>query len=166
MAKILHVEDDQVWIDIVRESLGEHRVDSARSQTEAVRLLLDSAEPYDVALIDFELGDAGGAGGELLDLLKWRYPNVQPVVLTGRIPGGALFAGVFDRYKVFDLLAKQDFDAARLRRVVEAASASTMDDGQPSMRPPAVFISYGDWSDRTYAMRLRQYLIDEGLRVW
>jgi hypothetical protein len=53
-----------------------------------------------------------------------------------------------------------------LRRVVEAASASTMDDGQPSMRPPAVFISYGDWSDRTYAMRLRQYLIDEGLRVW
>src|SRR5688572_18367073 len=113
MARILHVEDDEVWIEIVRENLLDHQVDSARSQPEAVKLI-SSGVLYDAALVDLELGNRGRAGGEILDLLRYRYPGIRRIVLTGRVPGGALYAGVFRRYEVEEVLVKQQFEVPDL----------------------------------------------------
>jgi CheY-like chemotaxis protein len=170
MANILHVEDDESWIAIIRENLLDHRVDSARSQPEALRLLVTATRPYDLALVDLELKDRDRAGGEVLDVLMRLYPTVRRVVLTGRVPGGALWHNIFERYGVEEVLIKQDFDVPDLRRVVDAVAAATKTRGRdpdPSKLPPrSLYVSYGHRADRQYVAALAKYLAREGLSTW
>lgn len=123
MSRILHVEDNKAWRELVRDRLRDHHVDSAASLQDAVALL--AAEPsYDVALVDLNLAtDSDGQGGDILDLILARYPSTRRIVVTGSPPPGSVRTNVFERYDVEEILIKRDFEIRDLRRVVEAAIA-------------------------------------------
>jgi CheY-like chemotaxis protein len=124
MARILHVENEEIWRQIVRESLEDHHVDSAKSVKEAVALLQGTGAAYDVALIDLNLEtDSDGQGGEVMDLLLSRYPSTRRIVVTGSPPPGALRKTVFERYDAEEIIIKRTVDIPDLRRVVEEAIA-------------------------------------------
>jgi CheY-like chemotaxis protein len=54
LARILHVDDDEPWREIIKRRLGDHHVDSAASLQQAIDLLRTES-PYDVALVDLNL---------------------------------------------------------------------------------------------------------------
>ena len=139
MARILHVDDDKSWRELIKRRLGDHHIDSAGSQQEAIRLL--KTEPaYDVALVDLNLmTDSDGEGGEVLDYLKMRHPSTRRILVTGNPPGGPMRKNMFDRYDVVDILIKRDMNLADLRRVVEEAIAegSSEPSQPPEVRSPA-----------------------------
>jgi CheY-like chemotaxis protein/tRNA A-37 threonylcarbamoyl transferase component Bud32 len=130
LARILHVDDDESWRQLIKRRLGDHYIDSAGSLQEAIGLL-QTESPYDVALVDLNLaGDSDREGGDLLDLMQIRYPFTRRILVTGRPPGGPMRKNLFDRYDVVDILIKGDMDITDLRRVVEEAIAQ--DAGGPS----------------------------------
>ena len=123
MARILHVDDDESWRQLIKRRLGDHHIDSAESLQEAIGLL-QTESPYDVALVDLNLvTDSDHEGGELLDLMRIRYPFTRRILVTGSPPGGPMRKNIFDRYDVVDILIKRDMDTSDLRRVVEEAIA-------------------------------------------
>jgi CheY-like chemotaxis protein len=139
LARILHVDDDEIWRELIRRRLGDHHIDSARSLQEAIGLLQTESE-YDVALVDLNLmTDSDGEGGELLDLMKIRYPLIRRILVTGNPPGGPMRKNMFDRYDVVDILIKSGMNLSDLRRVVEEAIAqgSTGPSQPPEARRPA-----------------------------
>ena len=121
MATIIHVDDGQEWIDLVRRALADHRVDSARTYDEALRLIREGAV-YDLALIDLNLaGDDDVIGGEILDLLRVDFPATRRVVITGSPPAGDLRSGLFERYGLADVIIKGKTTLPGLRLVVNRA---------------------------------------------
>src|SRR6266516_1338714 len=123
MARILYVEDDKFWRSAVLERLGDHEVDSVGSLKDAIQLL-DTKPVYHLALVDLNLKtDSDRQGGELLDLLRLRYPSTRRIVITGSPPAGSVRNNIFDRYDVEEIIIKRDFDMPDLRRVVEEAIA-------------------------------------------
>jgi CheY-like chemotaxis protein len=123
LARILHVDDDESWRRLIKSRLGDHYVDSAESLQEAINLLQHEPE-YDVALVDLNLaGDSDRQGGELLDLMRIRYPATRRILVTGSPPAGSVRKNVFDRYDVEEIIIKSTTDMPDLRRVVEEAVA-------------------------------------------
>jgi CheY-like chemotaxis protein len=123
LARILHVDDDESWRRLIKSRLGDHWVDSAESLQEAIDLLQREPE-YDVALVDLNLaGDSDRQGGELLDLMRIRYPATRRILVTGSPPAGSVRKNVFDRYDVEEIIIKSTTDMPDLRRVVEEAVA-------------------------------------------
>ncbi len=121
MAKILHVEDQHHWIEVIRRALTDHDLDSAESFDKAINFL-ESKAPYDLALVDLNLIDnADLQGGEILDLLRARHPTTRRVVVTGNPPEGPVRANIFDRYEVEEIIIKGQFYLRDLRKVVEDA---------------------------------------------
>ncbi len=121
MARILHVEDDETWLVLIKRRLVEHRVDPARSIEEAVKLLRENP-PYDLALVDLNLeGNADLKGGEILVLLREQYPQTRRVVMTGTPPPGSVQINIFDKYGVDEFLIKGSLDTPDLFRTVARA---------------------------------------------
>jgi hypothetical protein len=126
MSRILHVEDEDSWRDFVKRALADHHIDSAASPDEALHYLQGSA-PYDLALVDLHLINPGDLmGGEILDLLRTRYPLTRRIVVTGSPPRGPLRANIFERYEVEEIIIKGQLALPDLRRVVEDAIDQTM----------------------------------------
>lgn len=125
MSRILHVEDENSWRDFVKRALADHHIDSAASPDDALRYLQGSA-PYDLALVDLSLIEPGDLlGGEILDLLRTRYPLTRRIVVTGSPPQGSLRANIFERYEVEEIIIKGQLNLPDLRRVVEGALDQT-----------------------------------------
>lgn len=121
MSMILHVEDEGSWRDFVKRALADHHIDSAASADEALHYLQGEVT-YDLALVDLNLIEPGDLlGGEILDLLRTRYPSTRRVVVTGRPPWGSLRANIFERYEVEEIIIKGQLTLPDLRRVVEGA---------------------------------------------
>lgn len=147
MARILHVEDDPKWRDLIRTRLRDHHVDSAQSQVEALDYL-QSRAPYDLALVDLNLTtDSDLGGGDVLDLLRENYPATRRIVVTGSPPAGSVRANVFGRFHVEEIIIKGEFDTPDLRRAVEEALA----------RPP---------SGLPWSLRLRRSELRQRCRDW
>jgi CheY-like chemotaxis protein len=172
VARILHVDDEESWRRIVKESLADHHVESARSLNEAVRIL-GSAAPFDVALVDLVLTGAGDVdGGELLDLLRSRYPSTGRVVITGNPPGGGLRRTIFERFDVEEVIIKGQLDVPDLRRVVEEAVSRNRDELSQELRlsRSALRQRFRDWR-RNLGARIRNDLnianehLDDARRV-
>lgn len=126
MARILHVEDEDSWRDLVKRALADHHIDSAASFDETLRYLQGGAS-YDLALVDLNLIKPGDLlGGEILDLLRARYPLTRRVVVTGSPPRGPIRANIFERYEVEEIIIKGLLTLPDLRRVVEEALDQTM----------------------------------------
>lgn len=126
MSRILHVEDEDIWRDFVKRALADHHIDSAASLDEALHYLQGNA-PYDLALVDLDLIKPGDLlGGEILDLLRTRYPLTRRVVVTGSPPWGSLRANIFQRFEVEEIIIKGQQALPDLRRVVEGALDQAM----------------------------------------
>jgi CheY-like chemotaxis protein len=121
MAKVLLVENDGLWLDLIRGALPEYEVYKAQSYKEALELL-GGGVTYDVAIVDLNLLPKGAndkLGGELLKYMRVHYPTIRRIVLTGEPPTST--RGVFDEYDPEDLLLKDHMDMSVVRRVVETA---------------------------------------------
>lgn len=123
MARILHVEDDDEWINYVQRALADHRVDSAKSY-EAALSLISGNVPYDVALVDLNLQEnADRLGGEVLDLLMADYPATRRIVVTGRPPTGGMRTNILRRYAADEIILKGDTTLPDLRKAIAEALA-------------------------------------------
>lgn len=121
MARIIHVEDETQWIDVVRRALADHEVDSARTWEQALALLRGPGT-YDLALIDLNLGgDDDKEGGEVLDLLREDYPPIRRVIITAVPPAGDLRSRIYERYGVQDIIIKDRTTLPDLQLVVRRA---------------------------------------------
>jgi CheY-like chemotaxis protein len=117
------VDDDQEWLQLIKRRLGDHDVDSAESMTKAIELL-ESGVSYDVALVDLNLeSDSDLQGGELLDMMRIRYPHTRRILVTGSPPAGSMRRNVFERYDVEEIIIKRDMRIPDLRSAVEEAIA-------------------------------------------
>jgi len=120
LARILHVDDDEFWRQLIKTRLSDHHVDSAESLQKAIDLLQSGAE-YDVALVDLNLaGDNDLEGGDLLDLMRIRYPSIRRILVTGSPPAGSV-KKIYERYGVDEIIIKRNMSLPDLRRVVEEA---------------------------------------------
>jgi len=153
VARILHVEDDETWRDLIKSRLVEHRVDSARSLDEAMELLRENP-PYDLALVDLNLeGDSDLQGGELLDLLREQYRQTRRVVMTGTPPPGSVRRNVFERYDVDEIMIKGSLETPDLFRIV--LGALSKDEGELSselkLQRSELRIRHREWSRQELA---------------
>jgi CheY-like chemotaxis protein len=134
LARILHVDDDESWRQIIKRRLGDHQIDSAESLQQAIGLL-QTESPYDVALVDLNLAtDSDRQGGDLLDLMQIRYPSTRRILVTGSPPAGSVRKNLFERYDVDEIIIKRDMDLPDLRRVVEEAVARGLAGPSQSLR--------------------------------
>jgi CheY-like chemotaxis protein len=157
MARILHVENEEFWRNLVEGQLQDHHVDSVESLNSAIGLL-DTEPAYGVALVDLNLKtDDDGQGGELLDLLRLRYPSTKRIVITGSPPAGSVRKKIFDRYDVEELIIKRNLDIPDLRRTVEEALVSGPGELSQSLRlnRSALRQRFRDWQ-RIHTNHLRE----------
>jgi CheY-like chemotaxis protein len=150
MARIIHVDDEPGWISVVQRALGNHRVDSAVTYEEALRLLNGNA-PYDLALVDLNLTDRDDSmGRELLDVLMNEYPATRRVVVTASVPEGAMRAGVFERFDLDDLIIKGKASVPGLQMVVSRALKRGIYEApqQVKYHDSELAEQYRDWHDR------------------
>lgn len=121
MARILHVENEPEWLNIVRRVLVDHEVASADTYQEALMLIRDNP-PYDLALVDLNLErDNDGLGGQLLDMLKIEHPNTRRIVVTARPPSGGVRANIFERFGADEILIKGQLGLPDLRLAVSSS---------------------------------------------
>lgn len=146
MARILHVENELDWIEITREALLDHHVDSARTYSEALALIRGSS-PYDLALIDLNLvRDNDGLGREILDVLRLECPSTRRIVVTGRPPEGGLRKNIFDAYGVEEIIIKGEMTLPDLQRVVGMAlTASDTITSDVKLRKSEALQRYRSW---------------------
>lgn len=146
MAKILHVEDDRDWIDVIRRALAEHHVDSAGSYEAALQYLHVGA-PYDLALVDLHLRGVGDLlGEELLDLLRVRHSRTHRIVITGAPPSDSALRTLIERFDVDGILIKGKITMAELRRMVdESLTRDTPVSVDVRVRISELQLEFGRW---------------------
>ncbi|MGH3615541.1 MAG: response regulator [Pseudonocardia sp.] len=150
MSRILYVDDDPFWTNILRKALRDHDVNVAASLQEALdSLQLARSNPYDLALVDLNLiSNSDQLGGEILDAIRSRYPSTRRVVITGSPPSGSVRRNILDRYGVQEIILKAQGYLPDLRRVVEDALSLDPDDV-----PTDVQRLRSDLRDRLYVKR-------------
>ena len=83
MNRILFVDDEPAVLDSIRRSFRTHRfrweMQFANSAAAAIDLL--AAEPVDVIVTDFRMPDMDG--GQLLTIVRERWPATARVMLSG-----------------------------------------------------------------------------------
>lgn len=83
--KILLVEDDGYMSDIIKnyaESEG-YKIDAALSFDDAVKIFVDKNGKYDVLIVDFRLGNAGGKNGmDVHEQATKKNPNIKTIMIS------------------------------------------------------------------------------------
>ena len=162
MARILLVDNDKDWLDLIKGSLPEHQVDTASSYKEAEQAIR-SGITYDVAIVDLNLIDSpyrstlDGLGGKILRLLRVNFPEIRRIALTAYSPSSA--KQVIDQYAVDDLLLKGNMALSVVPEVVEAALALTSAELPPGARARRSELQqdFGRWQQRC-AVRFERLL--------
>lgn len=150
MARIIHVDDKLEWIDLVRRALHGHQVDSATTYDEALRLI-NTAGPYDLALVDLNLVDQqDGMGCEILDLLQLSFPATRRVVITASPPAGDMRTTTFERYGLEGVIIKGKTTLPGLQSVVIRALRGDAGDipQQVKVKESELADRYREWHDR------------------
>jgi len=137
--RILVVEDDPFWQDLIRETLeAEYQVVVATTYDEArdvLEKIQHSQESIDLVTVDMglpsELQSAGAtveAGQRIVNHLMRFHPHIPCIVVTG-LPdiSTTLVRDLFKRYNVFDFIAKDQFDLKEFLGIVKRA----IERGQP-----------------------------------
>jgi CheY-like chemotaxis protein len=136
LPRILFVDDEQDWLDLIKRVLPEYLVDSAASYSDALSLL-DTGEPYDVALIDLNLLEPGGRdrlGGGILSILRDRYPATRRIAVTGMPP--TAMRTLFEDFDLDDVILKgANLSLADFREVVEHSLARGRGDNSRGSPP-------------------------------
>src|SRR5688500_10936784 len=83
-SRILIVDDEPSWQEIVAESLGRKHFDLRTSLDRDAAHKLLATENFDLAIIDLRLSDRLGdeSGFDLLSELKERFPDMPVIVIT------------------------------------------------------------------------------------
>jgi DNA-binding NtrC family response regulator len=83
MKRILFVDDEQSVLDAIRRSLRSHRMvwDMQFANSPAAALELLAVESVDVIVSDFRMPDMDG--GELLAVVRERWPHTVRLILSG-----------------------------------------------------------------------------------
>lgn len=124
--RILCVDDEEFWRGFIKHQLRDHHVDAVGTLREAVDLL-HSQPGYAVALVDLNLHAANdGEGGELLNLLRLRFPNTKRIALTAYLAKEAI-TKFMTRYDIDELIIKRDFQLSDLRQAIEHAMETKRD---------------------------------------
>jgi DNA-binding SARP family transcriptional activator len=131
-ARVLIVEDEAEWQDIVAELLSDegHTYRAARDYESALDWL--AQESFNVVFLDmmlrqFDLPVRGGSGWRLLDLLVEQHPRTKVVVLSGRATAGEA-ARLVRNYPIAAFIDKgePDVDEQILEAVRQAMQAPAL----------------------------------------
>ncbi len=133
MPKVLVVEDDPFWQDLIRETLeSEYHVLVAATYDEAKRVLEEvecQKEQIDLVTVDMGLpvqlqSDSASveAGQRIVNYLRRFRPHIPCIVITG-LPdiSTTQVRDLFKRYHIFDFIAKSEFDLGEFVDIVERA---------------------------------------------
>jgi len=133
--KVLVVEDDLFWQDLMRETLeAEYQVIVAATYDEAKHVLekvKDQREHIDLVTVDMGLpsqlqseGATVEAGQRIVNHLSRFHPHIPCIVVTG-LPdiSTTQVRDLFKRYNVFDFIAKSQFDLREFLDTVRRAIA-------------------------------------------
>jgi len=137
MARILLVDNDQIWQELIKGSLPGHIVDSALSYDGALAAI-QNGDGYDLAIVDLNLMDQPDRethdllGGKILELLRSDYPATRRIALTADTPPAVM--KILKQYEVDDLLQKPRMTFDVVREVVQAALEQTSGEFPPGVR--------------------------------
>jgi DNA-binding NtrC family response regulator len=120
-AKVLLVDDERDFLDIMAERMGARGMDVATTTSAENALEMVQTESYDVVIMDFLMPDMDGF--KALKLFKKTRPDLQIILLTANVPEEkcieAIRLGAMDVVeKPADLnLLTQKIEAARARKL-------------------------------------------------
>ncbi len=124
MGRILIIEDEPLWQELLREPLqSEYQVTVASDSTEA-KAILDAAKekerPFHLVTVD--IGLPGSRGEKLLCYICQHHREAKCVVVTGD-PEVTMtdVRNYFKEYEVFDFVQKVTFDPAQFRKIIDRA---------------------------------------------
>lgn len=135
--KILHLEDDDGWIKIVKKALPGYEVYSAHSIPEALKY---KGVEFDAAILDISLipEDSQDAQGErflnALEGLKV-LPGKRIVILSAYLVGEEhqeRTRTYFRFYDVADAIPKQKFNSKELKVIIDDAVRTPVDSEEKS----------------------------------
>ena len=100
--KLLLVDDEVGFVDILAKRLGKRNMDvtSAYSGTDGIQLI--RKQDFDVAVLDLKMEDMDGL--EVLKIFKKAYPEMEVIMLTGHGSKHAAMEGI--ELGAFDYLTK------------------------------------------------------------
>lgn len=107
--RILYVEDDEVFIDIVRQALPDFEVEDATSLGDAMSTLEARASEFALVLVDANLTTTldDRAGYEVLDYMLEKCPQIPRILITAsRLTGPVGETGIIQRFQLAELLIK------------------------------------------------------------
>lgn len=118
--RVLLVDDDPGFTDVLRKRLARHGLDVRAAGDGGEAFALIEATPFDVAVLDVGLPDVNGM--QLLRAMKRKRPSTEIIVLTGGDTGEleSFRAGAFDLLRKpvgADVLADRIMQAALSRPV-------------------------------------------------
>lgn len=120
--RILYVEDDPVFVDIVRQALPDYIVEEADALGPALRMLETRAHEFSLVLVDANLTDLDDrAGYEVLEYLQERCPGLPRILVTASRLTGPVTSSFIQRYGLSELLLKDHQMVPGLRTSVSAA---------------------------------------------
>jgi CheY-like chemotaxis protein len=129
--RILHLEDDPEWIEIVRSTLKGYTINSVHNLKDAAKMAskLASQKKFDLAILDISLtlGDSQDIQGErFLKALRGLsiIPSKRIIILSAYLlidPEQKRIRKYFKLYRVFDAIPKQKFDSKEFRKIVDEA---------------------------------------------
>lgn len=116
---ILAIDNEDSWLDIAKELLKEHfTLDIAKNYKDAMARLQSDIN-YDLVLVNINLTNYQDKTGELiLEYLRDKCPEIPRIVITGMPFEGPIFAEFFGKYKINELLRKDEFKHYYLRATI------------------------------------------------
>lgn len=120
--RILYVEDDPMFVEIVRQALPDFALEAASDLGEALRILEASGAEFSLVLVDANLTNRDDhAGYEVLEYLLEKRPELPRILITASRMTGPLRNNFFERYGLSELLLKDHEMLPGLRASVTAA---------------------------------------------
>ena len=82
--RILIVDDEKDFLDIIAERIGARGMDVATATSAEAALNMVEEESFDVVIMDFMMPALDGF--KALKLMKAKRPDIQIILLTGNVP--------------------------------------------------------------------------------
>ena len=82
--KVLIVDDEKDFLDIIAERIAARGIDVSTASSAEKALNMIEKESYEVVVMDFMMPALDGF--KALKLMKAKWPEVQIILLTGNVP--------------------------------------------------------------------------------
>ncbi|GAB3417448.1 hypothetical protein GCM10027435_16300 [Haloparvum alkalitolerans] len=121
---VLHVDDDDAFLDLASEFLGRHEPLSVETATDT-DAALERLDDVDCVVSDFDMPERDGLA--FLDAVRSRHPEMPFILFTGKgseeIASEAVSAGVTDYLRKGPGIERYEVLANRIRNAVEQLRA-------------------------------------------